>query len=242
MIISHRHKFIFLKTVKTGGTSVEIALSRYCGDEDVITPISPEDEPTRLELGLTPRNYLAPRAAYGLPDYYRLLVQREEKKLYWNHITAAEIRDRIGADIWNSYFKFTVERNPWDKTISDYYWRASRGGPQSLDAYFRKFRGRFRHLNFPRYSLDGKPAVDAIVRFEHLVPDLTSVLKQVGIAFDGVLPRAKGSSRKDRRHYSELLTPAQQQIIAREFAAEIELLGYQLETAAASTSSLRAAA
>ena len=155
MIISHRHKFIFLKTVKTGGTSVEIALSRYCGDEDVVTPISPADEPTRLELGITPRNYLAPRAAYSLPDYYRLLMQREEKKLYWNHITAAEVRDRIGADIWNSYFKFTIERNPWDKTISDFYWRGSRGGPQTLDAYFRKYRGDFKHFNYPRYSLNG---------------------------------------------------------------------------------------
>lgn len=231
MIISHRHRFIFLKTVKTGGTSVEIALSRYCGDEDVVTPISPEDEPTRQALGIAPRNYLAPRAAYSLPDYYRLLVQREEKKLYWNHITAAEVRDRIGDDIWNSYFKFTVERNPWDKTISDFYWRASRGGPQTLDAYFRKYRGDFKHFNYPRYTLDGQVAVDAIVRFEHLVGDLTSVLQRVGIAFDGVLPRAKGTSRKDRRHYSELLSPAQLQMIADYFRPEIDLLGYQLESA-----------
>lgn len=231
MIISHRHKFIFLKTVKTGGTSVEIALSRYCGEEDVVTPISPADEPTRLELGVTPRNYLAPRGGYSLSDYYRLLVQRAEKQLYWNHITASEVRDRIGADIWNSYFKFTVERNPWDKTISDFYWRGSRGGPQTLDAYFRKYRGKFKHFNYPRYSLGGQVAVDAIIRFEQLVPDLTSVLQKVGIAFDGWLPRAKGTSRKDRRHYSELLSPAQQQTIADYFRPEIELLGYELESA-----------
>src|SRR5262245_7013478 len=231
MIISHRHKFIFLKTVKTGGTSVEIALSRYCGEDDVVTPISPEDEPTRQELGVAPRNYLAPRPAYSLSDYYRLLVGGEEKKLYWNHITANEVRDRIGVDVWNNYFKFTVERNPWDKTISDFYWRGSRGGPQTIDAYFRKYRGKFKHFNYPRYSLDGRVAVDAIVRFEQLVPDLTSVLQRVGIAFDGWLPRAKGTSRKDRRHYSELLSPAQQQVIAEHFRPEIDLLGYTLESA-----------
>jgi hypothetical protein len=39
MIISHEHKFILLKTRKTAGTSIEIALSRFCGDDDVITPI-----------------------------------------------------------------------------------------------------------------------------------------------------------------------------------------------------------
>ena len=38
MIISHKHKFIFLKTRKTAGTSVQIALSGICDqDLDIIT-------------------------------------------------------------------------------------------------------------------------------------------------------------------------------------------------------------
>ena len=43
MIASHQHRFIFLKTRKTAGTSVEIALSKVCGPDDIITEISPED-------------------------------------------------------------------------------------------------------------------------------------------------------------------------------------------------------
>jgi hypothetical protein len=31
VIVSHEHVFVFLKTEKTAGTSVEIALSRSCG-------------------------------------------------------------------------------------------------------------------------------------------------------------------------------------------------------------------
>ena len=31
MIVSHEHKFIFLKTKKTAGTSIELALSELCG-------------------------------------------------------------------------------------------------------------------------------------------------------------------------------------------------------------------
>src|SRR5262245_57999721 len=57
MIISHRHKFIFMRTTKTASTSMEISLSRFCGPEDVITPVNEVDEPIRLEKGIKPQNY-----------------------------------------------------------------------------------------------------------------------------------------------------------------------------------------
>ena len=49
MIISHEHKFIFLKTKKTAGTSIELALSQLCGPDDVIPPITDSDEALRAE-------------------------------------------------------------------------------------------------------------------------------------------------------------------------------------------------
>jgi hypothetical protein len=38
MVISHRHRFIFVKTARTAGTSIEIFLSTHCGAGDVLTP------------------------------------------------------------------------------------------------------------------------------------------------------------------------------------------------------------
>ena len=49
MIISHKHKFIFIKTFKVSGTSMEIALSRYTGKKDILTPLNLEDEIKRYK-------------------------------------------------------------------------------------------------------------------------------------------------------------------------------------------------
>ena len=46
MIVSHKHKFIFLKTKKTAGTSIELALSPFCGDSDILAPLARRGEVT----------------------------------------------------------------------------------------------------------------------------------------------------------------------------------------------------
>ena len=114
MIISHKYKFIFLKTRKTAGTWIEISLYRFCGDNDIITPISLEDEAIRKILGKKPQNYL---------DFD---AQRNEYKKYFNHITAKKIKSLIEPYIWDSYYKFCFERNPFDRVISGYYFKLSR--------------------------------------------------------------------------------------------------------------------
>ena len=52
MIISHKRKFIYIKTQKTAGTSTEIVLEKYCGHNDIITHITMGDSKTHK-----PRNY-----------------------------------------------------------------------------------------------------------------------------------------------------------------------------------------
>lgn len=62
MIYSEEKKFIFIKSNKTGGTSVEIALSRsvFHHSRSIVTPISPEDELIRVRLGgASPQNCYA---------------------------------------------------------------------------------------------------------------------------------------------------------------------------------------
>jgi hypothetical protein len=40
MVISHRHKFIFIKNRKVGPTSTEVAPQKILGPDDILTPDS----------------------------------------------------------------------------------------------------------------------------------------------------------------------------------------------------------
>lgn len=39
MILSRSFGFLFIKNKKTAGTSLEIALSRHCREDDIVTPL-----------------------------------------------------------------------------------------------------------------------------------------------------------------------------------------------------------
>ena len=97
MLLSHKYKFIFIKTKKTAGTSVEIELNKIMSDEDIVTPIKPPHS------NHFPRNYI-----FG-------------KKKLFNHINATDIKQIIPSSIFNNYFKFCIEREPVEKCLSDFF-------------------------------------------------------------------------------------------------------------------------
>lgn len=226
MIVSHKYKFIFLKTRKTAGTSIEIALSKECGPEDIITPIHPaEDELLRKEFGgRGPQNFTYPKNRYSLRDWAVLALKQKQKTAY-NHMPASQVLHLVGPEIWNSYYKFTVARNPWDAAISMYYWRSGESRP-SLSEFIASSDLDPLKKNFLIYTLDGKVAVDKICRFENLKEELATVYEHLGIPGPLELPRAKGQSRPDKRPYQEVYGQADADAIAKIFADEINLLGY----------------
>jgi len=143
---------------------------------------------------------------------------------------AREVKNRVSADVWNGYFKFCVERNPWDKVLSHYHMHNAReDGSLSLDDYLA--RRRFP-VNYFRYTdRSGKNViVDRIVRYENLLVELAEVFAQLNIPFDRTLgATAKSQYRTDRRPYQEVFNQAQRRIVEDAFAKEIELHGYRFE-------------
>lgn len=201
MIISHQHRFIFIKTVKTAGTSIEVFLSQQCGSSDVVTPIFP---------------HVAPHVARNHAGFY-------------NHMPGFEIRRRVDPEIWRTYFKFCVERNPWDKTLSHYHMENHRqGGGLELRDYLAK-KSSFP-VNFPAYTEPDnltKLIVDQVVHYENLIPELDGVFRRLGIAFAGSLGvHAKSEYRSDRRPYQEVFSNKQAKLVRDAFRPEIALHGY----------------
>lgn len=208
MIISHKYKFIFLKTTKTAGTSIEIALSKFCGSEDIITPIYPEEE-IRSQLGYRgAQNYL--------PDGF------------YNHISATKVRKLIGEQVWNTYYKFCFERNPWDRFISYYYW-CNQSEPRPTIAEFLDSNPLWslKKTGFLLYSIENKIAVNKVCLYEKLNEELEQVRIQIGLPEKLKLPRAKSSHRKEKRSYSQILDEAQKKQIEEVFSEEISLFGYK---------------
>jgi hypothetical protein len=243
MIVSHKYRFIFIKTRKVGGTSVEIALSKFLGEDDIVTPIVTEDEETRHRLGYGgPRNFRVPakevaREVTALSragrQYGRKLLRWKEWPMrFYNHIGATEVRKALGEDIWNSYFKFSIERNPYDKVCSFYFWeRKNRESASGMD--FRQFvlSGKAAEASdYDLYSVARMPAMNRIIRYESLLAELDEIGELLALpeplsdVMGGI--RAKAGVRK-KRSLADLYEDETRRAIEVQFAREIAYFGYQ---------------
>ena len=228
MILSHRHKFIFLKTSKTAGTSLELALARFCGADDIITPVSALDEELRNSLGAAgPQNYERKWTSYGPHDWMNAITRLRAQRFY-NHIPAREVRRIVDRAVWDGYFKFCFERNPWDRVLSQYAWRCKAEPKPSMAEFLEsKAVQDLTQRGIGVYTIGGKVAVDRVCRYENLAEELEFLQNRLELPEPLELPRAKAGHRSDRRHYREVLTEQDAKKIAQRFHREITLFGYQ---------------
>jgi Sulfotransferase family len=229
MIISHKHKFIFLKTKKTAGTALEAALSQLCGPEDVITPYREASEQDRTGRG--PQNFRLDHPAKPRRSLWRRLLRRPERYYhrsvgYFEHMPGGLVRTYAGEDVWNSYYKFAFDRNPWDRQVSWYLYKTkSKTKRPSFEQFMQSHRAFID--NHDIYMMDGGLAVDFLGRYEHLEDDLNTALAAAGVEQRITVPKVNVTPNKDAsRDYRSYYTPELRDRVAEWYAPEIKLLGY----------------
>ena len=208
VILSHRHKFIFIKAHKVGGTSVEINLAKHCGPADIVTPIT------------------AYSSRADDTPYVHAPQNHKEQGLY-KHIPPDGAKPRIGKEIWDEYLKVTIVRNPWDVLVSRYWWKAHGHPRKPFETYLRKQK---ESCNWSFYFWpDGSPTADLYMRYETLNDDYRALCERIGIPY-APLPVTKSKTRRDKRHYSTYYTNSTKNLAAQLCAQEIKYFGYQFET------------
>lgn len=181
MILSHAYKFIFVKTEKTSGTSLEIALSKFCGLQDIITPISSKDENKRKSFNFqTAQNYSYSLAELGLKGVAKPFHKKKVQKFY-NHIPASIIKQRIPQSIWENYYKFTIARNPIDRVLSLYFWTMKSDQPAiDFPTFLRRYGYRI-YSNWELISEGNQFLLDDFILYEDPATDMQRIGEKIGL-------------------------------------------------------------
>lgn len=233
-LVSHQHRFIYLKTEKTGGTSVEMALQTLC------TP-----------PGTEVRHY-----GPAIVSEVGILGARGDKftsvdETGWrSHMPAKQVARKLGRDVWSRYLKLASLRNPYDKAVSWYWFMANKHGLDRTEpvAAFRAFlrekeaQGYFRSrrdIDWRVTHIGKRPIIDQYIRLEHLQDDFAALFARLGVA--GVtldVPRVKAQTRKqDPLDVADYFDAETAEIVERNWGWIFDAGGYSRDPAEAGRAS-----
>ncbi len=209
-VISHQHRCIFIHIPKTGGTSIE----------NVIWPRVDLRTPDDLWMGFTGR-FNNKYQTGGL-----------------QHLLATHVRSEVGMDVFQSYFTFTIVRNPWDRAVSQYAYMKQRDDLRdflgmSVDAPFKQYLhliGGKKHVQWEEqvafvHDSDGTALVDYVGRFETLKESAGEIFGRVGIR-GAQLPH---ELRGERGPYQDFYDEESIEMVASMYAADIAAFGYSFD-------------
>jgi hypothetical protein len=200
MIVSHKYKFIFLKTRKTAGSSIQKVLLNFLGDSDIVLTDGRDGHQRKNATTL-----LEPHAG-------------------WMEISTHY------PDEWENYYKFTVERNSWDKAVSSYFFYKSIK-PKKVKRGFDYFvlNGKHQMVNdWPRYAdQSDNIVVDAILKYENLYDDFLELTKTLQIPYNNELENTfVKSEHRLIKDYKNMYNDETQQKIADIFKKPIDYFDY----------------
>jgi hypothetical protein len=249
MILSKKHKFIFIKGKKVAGTSVEVFLSEICGTEDIITPITPIDERERVLAGIrSAQNYGIDKEDHE--KYINLITNtsvenlvniKPPKGIYYNHMPLVEVMIKYGP-ISEDWVVFAIERCPYRKIISfanmQSVFSAYRRGESSMvsDLYILKRtideiinNGRFCNVrNIDMYKNTKGIVCPTILHYENLEKELRLLVSNMQTTFSPMLRHFKRGLLSNSLNLLDIYSKGQLKRINEAFEDEFTVFGYQM--------------
>lgn len=171
MPIFHKYKAIHLHIPKTAGTTISSSLGL---DKD---RIHPQHRAQQRHWFWGGNRQLFEK--YGVP---------------YHHLNAAQVKEELGEEIYNEYFKFAFVRNPWDRLLSEFFWAKKNtsefyaGSNQKFETMVRdlengdvdKYEKRLKTQHSFLKNNQGKIDVDFLGRFENLKEDWVHLSDELG--------------------------------------------------------------
>tara|TARA_B100000085_G_C18525335_1_gene505547 strand:+ start:533 stop:1153 length:621 start_codon:yes stop_codon:yes gene_type:complete len=140
---------------------------------------------------------------------------------------------------FKNYFKFTIVRNPWDRLLSNYFFRKKTIHDKLIqnlsfkewvlnyktDGYsFEDCLSKHTQLDWIT-SKNEEVLVDFVGRFENLQEDFDIICDKIGVP-QQKLPHKNKTKHK---HYTEYYDDETRQIVAEKYTKDIEYFGYEFD-------------
>jgi len=121
--------------------------------------------------------------------------------------------------------------------VSEYFWQTRNEDPRpTFDEYLRSSLGVSDNRRWRKfipdtssiYRIEGRLAVDAVIRYENLQNDFNSILHRFGLP-ETDLPRVKGHTRQ-QASFKGVYSKETEELVRRNNAADIAEFGYSTLT------------
>ena len=143
---------------------------------------------------------------------------------------------------WETYFKFSIVRNPWDKVLSQWALDKKRYGDKGFSKTFKEFvkypqgfplRPQLHFLSDPKcVSYQDivnyvESNIDYIMKFEALEQDFDKLCNKLGVLNAGLPHKYSSTSIRQKTPYQEYYDDETRDIVARIYDIDIKYFGYR---------------
>ena len=151
------------------------------------------------------------------------------------HISVQQLKLHLREDIWNSYFKFSFVRNPYDRFISTYFFlNRQQLVPGRDETPHMKEAIQYRPYNSmllvaPQHRLiaerDGAIGVDYVARYEDIQSAYERICVKIGIPSKVLTQKNSSEHKPSRTYYDNEL----RKVVSEFYRTDFDFLGYDIQ-------------